>query len=159
MTIRRRRIVIVALLILGGVTMFGIPFLSRQRPEVGPQDGRLRPCPPSPNCVCSFDTDDEHRIAPIDAGPQPAERFDQLHNLMRSLPRAQIVNDEGTYLHAEFTTPLLRFVDDVEFLLDESAGVIHVRSASRIGHSDFGANRDRVEMLRQRLADEPHTAE
>jgi uncharacterized protein (DUF1499 family) len=118
---------------------------------VGLQNGRLRPCPDSPNCVCSFDTDDEHAIAPVDTGDDPPATFQRLRRLLQSMSRVRIVTDEPTYLHAEFTTPLLRFVDDAEFLLDAEAGVIHVRSASRVGHSDLGANRKRVEQLRERL--------
>jgi uncharacterized protein (DUF1499 family) len=79
----------------------------------------------------------------------PAQAFDRLERLVASLPRTRIVTRTSEYLHAEFTTRLLRFTDDVEFLLDEKAGAIHVRSASRIGHSDLGTNRRRVETIRR----------
>lgn len=131
--------------------MFGLSLFSRRAPQVGVQNGRLASCPESPNCVCSFDTDDEHGIAPLDAGDDPPATFERLQTLLQSMSRVRIVTDEANYLHTEFTTPLLRFVDDVEFLLDAGAGVIHVRSASRIGHSDLGANRKRVEELREQL--------
>jgi uncharacterized protein (DUF1499 family) len=151
-TTRRRTLLIFASLItLVVMLMFGLSLLSRRAPDVGLQNGRLRPCPDSPNCVCSFDTDDEHAIAPLDGGNDPAATFDRLRVLLQSMSRVQVVTDEGNYLHAGFTTPLLRFVDDVEFLLDADAGVIHIRSASRVGHSDLGVNRKRVEQLRERL--------
>jgi len=161
MSIRRRRVAVGVFLVLALslLAMFGLSLLSHQRPDLGPQNGKLRPCPETPNCVCSFDTGDEHGIEPFVAGPRPAATFDQLRSLLGSMPRVEIVTDNENYLHAEFTTSLLRFVDDAEFLLDETADVIHVRSASRVGRSDFGTNRQRVEMLRQRLADEPPAAE
>jgi uncharacterized protein (DUF1499 family) len=152
MTTRRRTLLIITFLIaVGLLLMFGLSLFSRRAPGVGVQCGRLAPCPESPNCVCSFDSDDEHAIAPLQAGEDSQASFEQLRTLLQSMSRVRIVADKGNYLHAEFTTPLLRFVDDVEFLLDADAGVIHVRSASRVGHSDLGANRKRVEQLRERL--------
>lgn len=118
------------------------------RPPVGLVDGRLRPCPPSPNCVCSQDPDAGHAIAPFRfAGPGPAA-WDHLQQVIRTLPRTRITEVNDHYLRVEFTTAILRFVDDVEFLLDAPGEVIHVRSASRVGYSDLGANRKRVESLR-----------
>ena len=69
---------------------------------------------------------------------------------MRSLPRTTVVTATGTYLHAEFRSAVFRFVDDVEFHADEAAGVIQVRSGSRIGFSDLGVNRRRIEAIRAR---------
>jgi uncharacterized protein (DUF1499 family) len=152
MTTRRRTLLIVTFLFaLVVLPMFGLSLFSRRAGEVGVKDGRLRACPASPNCVCSFDTDDQHAIAPLAAGDDPAGAFERLRTLLQSMSGVRIVTDEGDYLHAEFTTPLLRFVDDIEFLLDANAGLIHARSASRVGHSDFGTNRKRVEQLRKQL--------
>lgn len=117
---------------------------------VGLVEGRLRPCPSSPNCVCSQVEDAGHQIEPLRFTGSPREAWDRLHDLVLKLPRTRVVSREDRYLHVEFTTRLMRFVDDVEFLLDESASAIHVRSASRIGHSDLGANRKRIEAIRQR---------
>lgn len=117
---------------------------------VGLVDGRLRPCPSSPNCVCSQDEDAGHHIEPLQFSGSPREAWDRLHALLAKLPRTRVVSRDDHYLHVEFTTLLMRFVDDVEFLLDETTSVIHVRSASRIGHSDLGANRKRIETIRQR---------
>lgn len=116
---------------------------------VGLVDGRLRPCPSSPNCVCSQDEDAGHHIDPLRFADSPRAAWDRLHDLVHKLPRTRVVSRDDNYLHVEFTTPLMRFVDDVEFLLDESASQIHVRSSSRIGHSDLGANRKRIEAIRQ----------
>lgn len=117
-------------------------------PPVGLVDGHLRPCPPSPNCVCSQGADAGHAIAPLRfAGPAPAA-WDRLQQVIRASPRTRITEVNDHYLRVEFTTAILRFVDDVEFLLDVPGEVIHVRSASRVGYSDLGANRKRVESLR-----------
>ncbi len=83
----------------------------------------------------------------------PAETRARLLAILTQAPRVRVVQQEDNYLRAEFTSRLLRFVDDVEFLLGERG--IEVRSASRLGHSDFGVNRERVEQLRQRLAQQP----
>ncbi len=80
--------------------------------------------------------------------------MDRLKQVLNEIPGVQLVTDDGDYLRAECTTPLLNFVDDIEFLHDQKAGVIHVRSASRVGRSDLDANRKRVEEIRKRLAEQ-----
>jgi uncharacterized protein (DUF1499 family) len=123
----------------------------RRPTNLGVKDGRLAPCKRTPNCVCSRadPADKEHYIAPIAyAGSMQA-----LRNAIAALPLATIVTAEGNYLYAEFRTPFLRFVDDVEFLKDGE--VLHVRSASRLGRRDFKANRNRVEQLRGYLKSQP----
>lgn len=126
----------------------GAVLLSWRRPALGPVAGRLRDCPDRPNCVCSHETDGSRRIEPFRFHGPADEAWLRLQTIVRRDPRGAIVAASANYLHAEFTTPWLRFVDDVEFLLDEPAGVIHVRSASRVGRSDLGVNRRRVERLR-----------
>ena len=118
--------------------------------NLGARDGRLLPCPSSPNCVSSQATDEEHRVAPLAYAGSVDDAMNRLTAIIRSLPRTAVITDTGTYLHVEFTSALFRFVDDVEFLADSSAGVIHVRSASRLGTSDLGVNRKRVEEIRRR---------
>lgn len=119
--------------------------LSWKRPaNLGVRDGRLAPCKRSPNCVSSQadPSDREHYIAPIAF----AGSMQQLRKAIEALALATIIEEKGNYLYAEFRTPILRFVDDVEFYLDQ--GLIQVRSASRLGRRDFRANRNRVEQLR-----------
>ena len=111
--------------------------------------GRLSPCPAMPNCVCSQDDDAAHQIDSLRFLDSPCDAWQRLITVVTQFPRTRIVTNDSPYLHVEFTTLLLRFVDDVEFLLDETAAVIHVRSASRVGHSDLGANRVRVEAIRR----------
>jgi uncharacterized protein (DUF1499 family) len=86
-------------------------------------------------------------MPPIPWSRTAIEAIQRLAQIVEAQPRARIVTRRDDYLHAEFTTFLLRFVDDVEFFAEEGAGVIHFRSASRLGHSDFGVNRRRMDRL------------
>lgn len=110
---------------------------------------QLVPCPSSPNCVSTKAQDEGHAIAPIRYHKSRLEAKEALKKAIRSLPRAKLVEEDESYLHYEFTSLLLRFVDDVEFLFDDEAKTIHFRSASRTGHSDFGVNRRRMENIRE----------
>ncbi len=134
----------------GGAVLLGCRM--QQPPTLGATAGRLHPCPDSPNCVCSQDPDADHQIAPLAfTGPGPAA-LARLKTVVLAEPRVKITGEHDGYLRAEFTSRIFRFVDDVEFLLDEPAKVIHVRSASRVGRSDLGVNRKRVEHLRDAFA-------
>jgi uncharacterized protein (DUF1499 family) len=116
-----------------------------RRPDnLGVKNGRFAPCRRSPNCVSSQadPVDKEHYVAPIEFRGS----MQSLRGAIAELPLATIVTAEGDYLYAEFRTPILRFVDDVEFL--KAGDLLHVRSASRLGRRDFKANRNRVEQLR-----------
>lgn len=130
--------------------------MSGARPSnLGAPGGRLAPCPAKPNCVSSqaAPADATHYVAPLAFTIDPRLAWDTLRELIATTERASIVAEREGYLHAEFTSRLLGFVDDLECVLDERARVIHVRSASRLGYSDFGVNRARVEALRARLRD------
>ncbi|MGB0663924.1 MAG: DUF1499 domain-containing protein [Pontibacterium sp.] len=120
--------------------------------QLGLIDGQLAQCPNSPNCVLSQGAQDEqHAVAPIRYSGQTSDAKAALERVLAESPRTKIKNSTEYYVHAEFTSLIFRFVDDVEFLIEpasEAEGVIHVRSASRVGHSDLGANRKRVEKLR-----------
>jgi uncharacterized protein (DUF1499 family) len=126
-----------------------LPFLTACAGEppqnIGVQNGRLTPCPDSPNCVSSFATDETHAIEPLAASLADVER------VLLEFDDTNIVSSEGDYLYAEFTTRIMGYVDDVEFLYDRNNGVTHVRSASRLGYSDLGANRNRIERIRSAL--------
>jgi len=114
----------------------------------GAGEADLPPCPSSPNCVSSRDPDRAHRVDPIPFRGAEEEAREALETALRSLPRATIVASSGIVIRAEFRTRL-GFVDDVEFRIDEAAGAIHVRSASRKGYWDLGVNRRRVEAIRE----------
>ncbi len=109
---------------------------------------RLDACPGSPNCVCSQDADELHRVAPLEFEGSADQAWIALRDIVAGWSRTHIVREEPGVLRAEVRSLLFRFVDDLHLLLDEDAGVIHVRSASRVGRSDFGVNRRRVEALR-----------
>jgi uncharacterized protein (DUF1499 family) len=126
-----------------------IMFAGKRPANLGPQSGKLAPCPSSPNCVSSFSQDAEHKIAPLAYNWEPADAMTKLKGAIESLPKTKIITATDNYIYAEFTSRLMGFVDDVEFLLDEGAKVIHVRSASRLGESDLGVNRTRIETIRK----------
>jgi len=125
-----------------------LPWISLLASAAGPGDADLPPCPSSPNCVSSGDPDPVRRIDPISFQGREEEAREAIETVVRSFPRATIVAASGSVVRAEFRS-LLGFVDDVEFRIDEVAGVIHVRSASRKGYWDFGVNRRRVEAIRE----------
>lgn len=117
-------------------------------PNLGPHEGKLAVCPASPNCVSSQALDAEHRIDPLPFLGSSLQAMAKLQNILHQLPRTAILTATDSYLHAECTSLLFRFVDDLEFLVDDKARVIHVRSASRLGKSDLGVNRKRAESIR-----------
>lgn len=108
----------------------------------------LKPCPNSPNCVSSLASSGGHAIAPLAYSESAEQAWARLKAVLSAMPRTTIVEQTDDYLRAECVSRLLRFVDDVECVLDAEKEVIHVRSASRVGYSDFGVNRKRVEALR-----------
>jgi uncharacterized protein (DUF1499 family) len=109
---------------------------------------QLPPCPSSPNCVSTEASDERHAILPFRYRKSRAEAKELLKAVIRSMARTKIVEEDGVYLHVEFTSLLLRFVDDVEFVFDDETKTIHFRSASRTGYGDFGVNRKRMEDIR-----------
>jgi len=118
--------------------------------SLGVVDDRLRECPPTPNCVSSdADSRDSHFIAPL-ADPSGA-KWARLQELVAALPGARLVAASDGYAHITFTSRLFGFVDDVEFHFRPAAGVIAVRSASRVGRGDLDANRKRIEAIRTAL--------
>ncbi|MGH0030660.1 MAG: DUF1499 domain-containing protein [Myxococcota bacterium] len=126
--------------------------LSGRRPRhLGVRDGKLAACPFSPNCVSSDARDFGHAVAPIRLDAPPSEAWQAAHDCVRALPRTELVAESEGYLHAECRSALLGFVDDLELHLRPDEGVIAVRSASRLGFSDLGVNRARVEDLRDAL--------
>jgi uncharacterized protein (DUF1499 family) len=115
--------------------------------------GALTPCPDKPNCVCSeFEKDTAHYIAPLDYSGAPPERaWGDLLQIIEELGGKVIAADDE-YIAATFSSPLFDFVDDVECRLEASEGRIQIRSASRMGHSDLGVNRKRVEAMARLFA-------
>ena len=110
---------------------------------------RLTPCPSSPNCVSSLSRDRNHAIEPLQFTGSGDEARQRLAGILAKMKRARVTVAERDYIHAEFRSRIFRFVDDVEFWFSDEKKIIHVKSASRIGYSDLGANRRRVERLRR----------
>ncbi|MDY6783307.1 MAG: DUF1499 domain-containing protein [Cyanobacteriota bacterium] len=122
-------------------------FAGKRPTQLGVKNGKLASCPGTPNCVNSQSNNPQSKIAPL-----PPVAIAQLKQTIESMERTKIVKETEDYLYAEFTSQMMGFVDDVEFYRDPTENVIHVRSASRLGQSDLGANRQRVETLRQKLS-------
>jgi uncharacterized protein (DUF1499 family) len=119
-------------------------------------DGRLAPCPSSPNCVCSQDPDSSHHIEAFSYTGERSDAHRRLLAAIATIPRCEIVSnittDHVSYLHVTATTLIMRYTDDLEFIIDDANKRIEVRSLSRIGYSDLGVNRRRVEALRAAFA-------
>lgn len=128
-------------------------FAGNRPNNLGVNNGKLAPCPNSPNCVSSQSSDVGHSIAPLSYSSTPEQAIAKLKSVIESLPRTKIITESNDYLYAEFKSALMGFVDDVEFYLDPKANVIQVRSASRLGQSDLGVNRKRIETIRAKLAE------
>lgn len=129
----------------------GTKFAGKRPTYLGVHSGRLTPCPGTPNCVNSQSEDALHQIQPLTYNSTPTQAMSELKSLIQNLERTKIITETKNYLYAEFTSSFWGFVDDVEFLLDDSTQVIHVRSASRLGTSDLGVNRKRIEMIRSKF--------
>lgn len=160
------RWLLILLAALGGLALLGIAagrlglLAGSPPPDLGVREGKLKAPSTRPNSVSSqtalwpgHPRAAYAQIAPLAlvGGDGPAT-LAKLRQLVDSTPGARVVLAEGDYLRCEFSTPLMRYTDDVEFWLDRQAGVVQLRSASRLGYSDRGANRARIEALRVRLA-------
>ena len=142
------------LIVLVSVTTLG--GCSGTVPTLGVNNGALLSCPKSPNCVNSQADDKEHFIEPLRYTGTREDARNRLVQIIKSEKRAKILIVQDNYVLAEFTSALFRFVDDVEFYFPEKQAdeaVVHVRSASRIGYSDLGVNRKRIEQIRSQFND------
>jgi len=144
----------IALLVAWGLIL-GFP--GRRPAHLGLHDGTLAPCTRPTNCVSSFAQGGPAAIAPFSAADfaavtdTPAAALTRLRQILEARPRTRIVAASTLYLRAEEASRWWGFVDDLELLADPAAGVVHVRSAARLGRRDFGVNRARVEALRAAL--------
>lgn len=126
---------------------------SGTRPStLGVKEGRLAPCPNSPNCVSTQSADAKHGIDPIAYTTSMEEARNRLEEIVRAMPRTKVVLLEENYVQLECSSKIFRFVDDLEFWFDDVNKVIHCRSASRKGYSDLGVNRKRVEQIREQFS-------
>lgn len=125
--------------------------------HIGLTDRQLAPCPASPNCVSSQAGAENQRVEALRYNNNYSNAITQeqaqarLLSVLKGMERVTVIRAEATYVHAEFRSAFFGFVDDVEFHFDPP-GVIQLRSASRVGHSDFGVNRARVAAIRERFS-------
>lgn len=143
-----RRLMIFSLVAVG--VLYMLSFSGRVPENIGAVDGNLAACPKSPNCVCSQASDPGKRMPAIvwsatENEAAPIERVKAV--IGRHFPEATLITEKEYYLHYEFTSFIFRFVDDVEFLIDADQQQIDFRSASRVGHSDLGANAKRMRKI------------
>lgn len=149
MASRSRKIVLSTAILLA---LVAVGVLSHRRlvmsppTNLGVRDDRLAPCPAAPNCVSSRAADAGHRVEPLALG-DPASAMAVLREIVGQMPRTRVVNSTDTYLHAEATSLVWGYVDDLELLIVPDERKIHLRSASRTGYSDLGVNRRRVQAL------------
>lgn len=123
-------------------------------PQLGVNNGQLTPCPDKPNCVNSYTSDKEQYVAPIQLRGTTLTIRNNILTVLKEMPNSTITATETNYIRAEFTSNIFRFVDDVEFYFPDSKTTettVHFRSASRIGYSDFGVNRERIQKVRDQF--------
>ncbi|MBT7152642.1 MAG: DUF1499 domain-containing protein [Deltaproteobacteria bacterium] len=143
---------VLKMFISGTLILMTLSSCAGRKPDtVGVHNQQLSNCPDSPNCVSSTVQDQEHQIAPFHVKGKSDIIWSQLLQTIDSFPRCLMITKTDVYLHMECKSLIFRFVDDLELLLTPTTGIIDIRSASRLGKSDFGVNRKRVESLRQVL--------
>lgn len=135
-----------------GFTLSGLMAMgscsAKNNPPIGLQNGELKKCPSSPNCVSSYETGPAHSIEPLLYSTTKDEAAGKLKSLVLGMKRTKLISETGDYMHFEFKSRIFRFIDDVEFYFPDNEKIIHVRSASRTGYSDMGVNRKRIEKIR-----------
>jgi uncharacterized protein (DUF1499 family) len=129
-------------------------FAGNKPTNLGVNNSHLLACPTTPNCVNSDapTIDREHAIAPLPLSDDNPTMMAALKKVILAMPRTNIVKETNNYLYVEFASKLMGFVDDVEFYLDSDSKTVRVRSASRLGESDLGVNRQRIEAISTKLA-------
>ena len=121
--------------------------------DLGVNNGHLAACPASPNCVVSQDGDAKHAIDPITYHVDRSRAQEALVKVLGVVPRTEVIEKTDNYIHALSKSRIFKFVDDVEFYFPKDEKVIHMRSASRVGESDLGVNRRRMEQIRLAMGD------
>lgn len=121
--------------------------------DLGVNNGHLAACPASPNCVVSQDGDAKHAIEPISYHVDRDRAQEALVKVLGVVPRTEVIEQTDNYIHALSKSRIFKFVDDVEFYFPKDENVIHMRSASRVGDSDLGVNRRRMEQIRLAMQD------
>ncbi len=126
-------------------------FSGEQPKNLGVKEGKLAKCPQTPNCVSSQSKDVTHQIKPLKYESSQKVALNQLTEIIQNTENAKVIAASNDYIYAQYTSRIMGFVDDVEFYVDPENPIIHVRSASRLGESDLGVNRSRVESIREQF--------
>lgn len=142
---------VLAVLMIGRLAFFAVDSHMNKPPRGSAATG-LRPCPETPNCVSSRAERSEQRVDALPAPGGADAALERAREAIEAMPGGRVTEVAAGYLHAEFTSAIFRFRDDLELLYDSEREVFDVRSASRVGYSDLGANRKRVERLRELLS-------
>lgn len=132
------------------------PLENNMKTDAKENTNMITSCPSTPNCVSSIDRDRKHFIEPLRFEGSAKDAQQRLLKVLSSLKRTRVVTHEPNYIHAESVSAIMRFVDDVEFLFDDRQKVIHLKSASRVGYSDLGVNRRRIEKIRKLFNERNH---
>ncbi len=140
-------LIMIALLVIIAANIGLMVWQNQRQPELGLKDGQLLPLSPKPNAVSSLALDPKQLVDPLPVAASPVQSWQALELAVARFGGASLISQQPDYRHYVFRTPKLGFRDDLEFHLSDEQ--IHVRSASRVGHSDLGVNRKRVEQLRQ----------
>lgn len=135
------------------ISFSSLVFSSSALAATGINNGQLAPCPNSPNCVVSQGADEDHGIAPLTYQSDRATAKENLLKVLSVVPRTTVIDQTDDYIRSESKSRIFKFVDDVEFYFPQDEQVIHVRSASRVGESDLGVNRRRIEQIRLAMQD------
>ena len=140
--------IVLLVLIIGFVLLrWLLPALSPRPDGLGVKNGRLSPCPDKPNCVSTYSNGQEHGMEPIPYDGDTRDAHQKISTIINDTDGTTLITSEPDYIYAEFRTPRLNLIDDVEFYFDEENQLIQFRSASRLGYSDLGANRERMEAI------------
>ncbi len=126
-------------------------FAGKRPKNLGVKDGKLAACPGKPNCVSSQAGSARQRVMPLRLSGEPGASMKRLKDVVNNMAGTTLIDEGNDYLYFECASKLLGFVDDLEFLCDADEQVVHVRSASRLGYSDLGVNRKRVESIRKKF--------
>ena len=148
---KRLMVIAVAVLLLAFIVFKAISFTGNA-PVRASIIAELPGCPVSPNCVCSQNSDDDHTITPIQVVGSAADSWKIIKGSIEDEGGKLVSEQDDRYARFEFRSLIFRYVDDLEILLNEAAGTIEIRSASRSGHSDLGMNRKRVESIRLKFS-------
>tara|TARA_R110000850_G_scaffold22504_35_gene66707 strand:- start:297 stop:785 length:489 start_codon:yes stop_codon:yes gene_type:complete len=154
-------VLIILFVVISDVALFGALLLlaaysrANRPPHVG--RGRLADDGPKPNFVSSTSSAPDRSVPPLRFDDNPDEAWHRLQEVLSQLPKTEVISSDSHYLYAQCRTPLFGFVDDLELLLNRDEKFIHVRSGSRVGRSDFGANHKRIDNLRAAFESPPGT--